>query len=343
MFDASLIVQSAISSFNNSALSAPTFFWYAIFMLPIFWAVHLFGHNFLANAKFGLLSDAKKRIMIFSGITQVLILLWLILMPGNYSVLRDSQTILPVAIAVIVFLLIISIIHKLKILNPIMPSIWSKITKNKTIFALFLCTVSVIFGFLSGFNTWWGILLQSAAILSGIIVGRYTRNDFEPIKFTNFIILILTAVMLMQPEFFRFGWLGNLTAIHLVFVILIAAISVMIFVLQMIKSNARFKNGFFMKLKWMFRIATIMTIILFAFTESVLVFIGFTITFMIGFAISVSHQVEQVSDNYIKKLWAILLVLFGIITVLPVITIIGILYWDSLPKLKVWDKIKLLL
>ena len=35
MFDETLVVQSAISAFNNAALVAPTFFWVGVLALPL--------------------------------------------------------------------------------------------------------------------------------------------------------------------------------------------------------------------------------------------------------------------------------------------------------------------
>ena len=38
MFESSMIVQSAISAFNNAALAAPAFLWWAILAVPVFMA-----------------------------------------------------------------------------------------------------------------------------------------------------------------------------------------------------------------------------------------------------------------------------------------------------------------
>lgn len=340
MFDSSLIVQSAISSFNNAAIIAPSFFWSSVLMLPLFLFAKKLGAVF--QTVFPAFADNKKRLTLFSFIAEILIALWLIVMHGNYSILRDTETILPFIIAGALFLTVSSIVQKLREINPDAPAIWQKLTKNKFISFVSLVLLSAIVG-LSGFHSWWGILLQGSAFFAGAVVGRYKSRSFEPIKFTTFIMFVLTAIILMQPEFFRFGQLGNLTVLHILFISLIGAVSMAIFALNMAKPHARFGLGFFIKLKWLFRIAVLTSFSLFLFTESILIFWGLCAALFLCFYISILHQSENISDNLIKKLWAVLLFLFGAISFMPVIMVAGILFWGSLPKLKVWNKSKFLL
>jgi hypothetical protein len=43
MFDDAIIVQSAISAFNNAALVAPAFLWSALLTLPLYFLIWAFG------------------------------------------------------------------------------------------------------------------------------------------------------------------------------------------------------------------------------------------------------------------------------------------------------------
>lgn len=343
MFDSSLIVQSAISSFNNVAISAPSFFWYAVFMLPLFYVAHIFGANIMSQMNLPMLNDSKKRLSGFSFIIQISILLWLILMPGNYDVLRDDITILPFIIAGLIFVMTASITSKLLEINPKIPTFLQKIKQNRYLSVASFILLSGLIG-LTGFHSWWGILLQSVAFMSGAIFGRYSgiKNNLS-IKFITTIIFVLTTAILMQPEFFRFGQLGNLTLVHILFVFMTGIVAIGIFTLGYIKSHGKFRDSFFKKIKWLFRLILLISVLLFFLTESVLIFLGLSVVLFLSFAISVWHQSESIPENAHKKLWAVLLILFGVITVLPVITIIGILYWNTLPKIKMFDKLKFLL
>ena len=100
MFDDTVIVQSAISAFNNVALVAPGFLWSAILSVPLFLIVYYCGDAFMQ--RFGWTSgNINRRVSI---ITVLLILGWLLLFGGNYAVLRDNLTVLPFAMAGMLFL-----------------------------------------------------------------------------------------------------------------------------------------------------------------------------------------------------------------------------------------------
>jgi len=303
---------------------------------------HIFGNSFVSKLGFALFSNAKKRQALFSIITECLIIMWLVLMHGNYFVLRDNQTILPFVIAPVLFLTVSSFVRNLREFNPVLPRQLQNLKKRKFAPFLILVFVSGLVG-LSGDNSWWGFLMQFSAFFAGAIVGRYSVKSFEPVKFLTFIIFVLTFIILMQPEFFRFGQLGNLTFLHILFILFSGITAISIFAISFVKTKGKFSTSLFKKLKWLSRIIIFMAFILFAFTESVLIFLGLSIALFIYFSVSILHEQENISDNLLKKLWALLLFIFGIITVLPVISICGILYWNSLPKLNVYNKMKFLL
>jgi hypothetical protein len=148
---------------------------------------------------------------------------------------------------------------------------------------------------------------------------------------TTLELFALTVIILMQPEFFRFGQLGNLTAIHLLFALIIGALAAAIMATRNISPRGRVHQSAYIKLKWMARILAGLCVVLFALTESVPVFLGLTGVLFASFALSVWHS-DSVPENLSKKLWALLLCAFGVATSLPLVTVFGILYWAGLPR-----------
>lgn len=100
MFSDTIIVQSAVSAFNNSALVAPAFFWWGVLTLPLFVLVYYCGGAFLERIGWNS-HNIDTRTSLW---TVLLTLCWVVLFGGNYGVLRDSSTILPFAIAALVLL-----------------------------------------------------------------------------------------------------------------------------------------------------------------------------------------------------------------------------------------------
>lgn len=339
--DTTLVVQSAISSFNNAAIAAPTFFWSAVLMLPLFALVYLFGNNFIAQFGWKYLSDPKKRTFNFALFFEIVIIFWLVIMHGNYAVLRDNVSWLPFVIAAVLFVVTASVMQKLREINPPMPIMWQKLKRKKLVGWTLGALVLALVGF-SGVPTWWGFLMQSAAVLCGAIVGYRMRRGIGHILMTSVTMFVLTTIVLMQPEFFRFGQLGDLTAVHLFFVLLTGALVMAIIALRNINPRGRIHHSAFVKLKWMARIVAGLALILFVLTESVPVFLGLCAVTFAMFAMSIWHS-TAVAENLSKKLWAVLLCVFGVMTSLPIITAFGILYWTSLPKLDVWKQAKHLL
>ena len=100
MFDETLVVQSAISAFNNAALIAPTFFWVGVLALPLMALAYFYGCDFMGRIGWHK-SELKRNASI---LTVAVTLLWLISFGGNYAVRRDGRSILPFCIAGIGFL-----------------------------------------------------------------------------------------------------------------------------------------------------------------------------------------------------------------------------------------------
>ena len=97
MFDDAIIVQSAISAFNNAALAAPAFLWSAILTLPLYILVWMFGGRITERIgwnRSNILSNA-------SLWTAIITFGWIVLFGGNYGVLRDDTSTFPFMIAAI--------------------------------------------------------------------------------------------------------------------------------------------------------------------------------------------------------------------------------------------------
>ena len=99
MFDSSVIVQSAISAFNNSALVAPAFLWWGVLALPLFVLVYL-----CAGVLINRIGWNSGNFVGRASLTTVIMgLEWVVVFGGNYGDLRDRISGLQVAIARLVF------------------------------------------------------------------------------------------------------------------------------------------------------------------------------------------------------------------------------------------------
>ena len=70
-----MIVQSAVSAFNNAALAAPAFFWWAVLSIPLFAMVYFCGGAFMERIGWNA-RNIKSRA---SLTTVILTLAWLVL------------------------------------------------------------------------------------------------------------------------------------------------------------------------------------------------------------------------------------------------------------------------
>ena len=334
MFDSSLIVQSAVSSFNNAALVAPVFFWSALLSLPLFMIIYMFGDKILER----FFPTEKLRGVRISLCIEVVIFAWLVLMSGNYAVLRDPLSVLPFLVSGTLFALAMSVAYKIKALNMPTPQFWKKLKRPGLVRAVMLGALIAVVGF-SGLPTWYGFLLQSAAVLAGIIIGF--RLNYR-LPFTEIIMFAISVALLMQPEFFRFGQLGSLTALHLLSIAITGILAVAVVVLKNVNPRGGIYNSAFSKLKLLMRVATGLFLVLFILTESVPVFLGLLVAVAVMFAMSVWHA-KSVPENLSDKILALLICSFGVMISLPIITALGVLYLVSLPRGNISGQSKFLL
>ena len=328
MLNDMVIVQSAASAFNNAALAGPAFLWWAILMLPLYVAVYWYGCDFMARIgwnRSNLLTKVSFWTVVFGGA-------WTVLFGGNYAVLRDDLSVLPMLTAVIVFLSSLFVSSHLR--GVALPHMrWKQ--------WLFVLAVLVMVG-LSDTHAWWGPLLQISALLGGALFGRFAGGAMRPMGGTVLIMMTIIIAVLMQPEFFRFGQLGNLTVFHLLAILLFGIVSVATVVVSNVRSKNKIQDSLFIKLKWLWRVACLLGCALFMLTEAVPVLLGTLIAFAVMFIMSVWHA-KNINNALGDKLFAVSLFLFGVICVMPVVSAMGILYWMNTSDCKLWQESKVLL
>ena len=329
MFDDIVVVQSAVSAFNNAALVGPAFLWWALLALPLFTLVYFCGNAFLEK-----IGWTKSVLTVrISQLVITLTFLWLVLFSGAYEVLRDDITVLPFVLAGLYFFASFVAGNYSKSLNI------QKFSKRNILVLGFLLLIAVG---LSDLHAWWGAVLQIGAVVMGFLCGRFIKKEISAV-FSGCVLMLGTAsAILMQPEFFRFGQLGNLTIFHLLILFLVGTFCVATVVLRNIKPCAGIKHSVYVKIKWLFRVMAVLCAALFLFTESVPLFFGtlFMVALLVG--TSVWH-LENVSDVLSKKMYALSMIAFGVLTVMPAITAVGILYWVNNDCKDVWQRIKSLL
>lgn len=331
MFDDAMVVQSAISAFNNAALFAPAFLFWGLLMLPLFGMVYFYGADFLA--RFGW--NAKNMISRTCMTTVVMILMWVVMFGGNYGVLRDSATVLPFMVAATVFVSSMFIASRMR--NNNILNAWRGVRRGgRAGMIAVVCAILIMVG-LSDTHAWWGPILQIGALVCGWLFGRVARGEMRDVAGCVLIIMATSTAILMQPEFFRFGQLGALTVFHLVALVLVGAAAAATVALRNVAPHGRIHQSAYVKLKWMARFLSALCAVLFVLTESVPVFLAMSIMFFVSFAMSVWHA-KILPAALGDMAFAALLMMFGLITVMPVIGALGlVLYQQSARSCSVRD------
>ncbi|MBR6010070.1 MAG: hypothetical protein IKP35_01465 [Alphaproteobacteria bacterium] len=331
MFNDVSIVSTAVSSFNNAALYSPYFFVVGLFSIPLFFMVYLYGRDFITR-----IGWANQDIEAKVGFWSVLFLvLWLMIFGGNYAVIRDGISLLPVSVATVLFASMVFVVNQAKKMNYL-----SKIaTKKSKWFVLLSLVVLAVF---SAKPTLWGILLQLSAVFCGMVVGSRLNTKLSNIFWGSMIFVVMSILILMQPEFFRFGQLGNLTLIHVGAVLLCGFFGITALVAKYTNARGKIYQSAYIKLKWLFRILSIFAFVLLVSTESVPVFAGLLASLAINEMLSIYHG-KTSYEKVFKQSWALMLISFGIIIICPVISLLGTAYLFSVSeKLHYKDFTKLL-
>ncbi len=313
MFDDAIIVQSAISAFNNAALVAPSFLWSALLTLPLYWVAWVFGGKIAER-----LHWARGNIMDRASLWTVVITFgWVVLFGGNYGVLRDDTSTLPFMIAAILF---VSSLFVGSYTRDI------KYARRENIIYMVLILLAVG---MSDMHIWWGPLLQIGAVVIGFLMGRRAGVWMPAVPGVLLIAGATATAMLMQPEYFRFGQLGNLTWVHLVFVMGFGVLAVTTIALRNIKPCGRIHDSAYIKLKWMIRFVAALGMVLFVMTESVPVFLGTLVATFMLVSLSIWHA-TKITDALDERMFALSIILFGVLITMPAITAVGVVYLANL-------------
>ena len=330
MFNEFSIVATAVSSFNNAALFAPYFFVVALFSLPLFYIVWLYSGDIFARMKWKNNVDKK-----FSFWSVICLVLWMLIFGGNYAVIRDGISLLPVLLACVVFVSM-AYITNLAIKLDYLSIFENKKIKWTTFFVLVLLAVA------SAKPDLFGILLQLSAILCGVIVGARFNKTIPDTFMSALIFGVMTALILMQPEYFRFGQLGNLTFVHLAALLLTGSLAITTLTTKYTNARGKIYESAYIKLKWLCRIIGALALILFVLTESVPVFVGLIVVIGIAEMLTIYHS-KKITSGLTECAWGMMLVCFGVMIICPAITGLGIIYLSRLPEMpKAKDFISLL-
>lgn len=326
MFNDANIVQSAISAFNNAALVAPAFLWSAVLTLPLYLLIWAFGGKIAEYLRW-----SRGNITMRAALWSVVVTLgWVVLFGGNYAVLRDDTSTLPFMVASIIFVAALFIGSYTRDIR-----FWRR--ENLLYIILFALALG-----LSDMHAWWGPLLQIGAAFGGFVIGRRAGVEMPAVPGVLLISGATVTAMLMQPEYFRFGQLGNLTWVHLLFVMAFGALAAATVAVRNINTAGRIHDSAYIKLKWMVRFIVALGVALFIMTESVPVFLGTSVAVFVLVALTVWHS-TKLPDMLGNRLFALSVILFGVLTAMPVIVAIGVVYLVSLPRANVWREIRALL
>lgn len=326
MFDESLVVASAVSAFNNAAVAGPAFLWNAVLASPLFIAVYVFGRKFLdASAMRPYVTGAR-----ITFWTVVFTALWCVFLGGNYDVLRDGVSLLPFVTAAILFVTSIFIgINTRPVKLPIWYGRADASNRRRWWINILVFAIAMVPVGLSDTLNWWGPILQIGVVVAGLFIGRRSGRQMRATACALGVMLATTIGILMQPELWRFGQLGNLTPAHLIWVMLVGILAAAAFALDTVNPRGRIHQSAYIKLKWLMRFMTALAIILFLLTEAVPIFIGAVLMAFVLFAMSIWHA-EYVPDGLANRTIALTIIAFGVLTGLVVVTAMGLLWYATL-------------
>ena len=332
MFDSSLVVQSAASSFNNAALWSPDFFWSALLAIPVFAVFWIFAPKIAEK----FLPGEKTRNYFVSVLSFLVVAVWL-LVQGNYSVLRDFSWV-GVLIAVLLCACA-AFLSRRYYEGDARPSKYLPVNKKwGTRIDYATPALIVIIAGVTGEPTWAGMALQGGTVavgwLSGWLLHRRNVREIDPKLLVALLMFGAAYGLIMQPEFFRFGQLGRLTIIHLIFLAMFAAVLPAYLALHFVPVAGKFSRGFYRGVRLFAIVAALLFFSLFVITESALVFLILAALSLVFWGIFALHQPRD-SANGMKSvrhdLWFLSLGLFGILTALPVMTCAAIVLWRTSP------------
>lgn len=332
MLENSLVVQSAISTFNNAALRAPDFFWLALLCLPVFAVFWIFAPQIADRFA----QSPKDRMRAASTVAIAAIFVWILTHQG-FGTLRDGAgasyvgTVLAVMLCACATFLSRRYYEWKPRLSQCFPK--RKIWNFAAGLAVPAAAVAIAgAGAISA--GWQGMAMQAGAVaigaLSGYLLHWKNAGESDPKMLVGALMFLGALGLVMQPEFFRFGQLGNLSVIHLIFLAATAAAISAYAVLGVFSPRGRPGVSAYKKIKLILRMLAALVLILFFTTESAAVFVLFAVMAAALAFVSVRHQPAGKAGGAKGQrddLWFLSLGLFGILAALPVLTAAAVVLW----------------
>jgi len=327
MFENQVIVSSAISTFNNAALWEPGFLWTAILALPLFVLGWIMSpqiiDRFLPVAK---TRDAKIALPIVA-----ILFVW-VFAYGNFEVLRDGTSLIGILNAVILWLGAMYLSRRYYESN-FRLSQFAKSKKLKRVLDLFaapaVVAIAGIFAYGAGRDEF---ILQTGAVAIGILAGYILNwrktHERDPKTLIAAMMLLGSMCLIMQPEFFRFGQMANLSLIHLLFLCGAAVALGLYFALAFTRPRGWFPVAYYNRSKILMRTGLLFVLALLLITESAPVYATFFIAVMV---VAILGALHSKNEEHVKKtkpeIWLASVALFGILASLPALTFIAIVMW----------------
>ena len=326
------IVFTAIASFNNAALLPASFFWLGLIMLPLFIIAYKMAPVILSEY------FQKNRDNMLLFIAEFSLILWLILNSGNWDAIRDGAGSLPYIIAFVLFLLCRNAMARLRAMNLKSPDFWVRLNNGAKIVIKILFIAALAAAAASSTIPEFPLMaMQLSAVFFGMVAGYFSPKPKSWANYTMSVFVIVAIAMLMQPEYFRFGKLGALTALHLIGIASILTLASIVFVFRNFKPIGFIKDNYYRYMKWFLRFCLLLILILYSLTESVPILIVFALAVMAAAWLAAKHA-KAGTDllEMSKNLFAILMMAFGILTIMPTITAAGILLYAKNKQRNFW-------
>ncbi|MDR0449508.1 MAG: CorA family divalent cation transporter [Rickettsiales bacterium] len=336
LFEPQSVLSTAASTFNNAALASPWFLQLAIVSVLVFVAAWLSHADILAR----IAPDAKKRPLAVKAWIFFLIALWAAFGVGNFGVLREGASWVELIVPAVLFLASAGAANAAVKYGSVPATRWSKWAR--------VCAVVLLIAVVGFFGARdiYGIFLPMSALVAGFITGFYsaryagvpqTRAPYSyPIISSSMLMLLAAACVLIQPELFRFGQLGNLGVLQLAgfaVVAMAAPLASVLALMARVKRSKGFLNAVAHgRVMWLLRLVVLLCLVLFFITESIVAFIILSLS-MVPFAmVSGGHQPysEAKSVNaFVFDLWCVVMFAFGLVSGVVALAFLGIVLFRS--------------
>ncbi|GHS98427.1 hypothetical protein FACS189421_07030 [Bacteroidia bacterium] len=332
MFDITRVVPSARSTYYNLALFGPEFFWLAVFCFPLFILAWVMGPKIAERFNLSGLDVLRNA----SAITVAVITLWL-MTHGSYSVLRDVSSVSILA-AVCLFVCATFLTRRfLEMRMRVSDYISAKIKikdkwKKRTDWLVPVAAVAV--GGLAGAPGWLGFALSGGAVLIGILCGwALNLRKRDSYDFGLVVILLacaITAGIAMQPEFFRFGQMGELTVIHKLALIATGVLLIADLVMRVARPSGKLRDSIYKRLRLGLRLVALLAALLFMFTESALILGVFCAIVAALIYLNIRHIPKGGDLSVFKRVMFLAAVgMFGILISVPLLPFAAIALYKS--------------